>query len=367
MIVRGIMDVLAPNALVWVKLVGFGHWPARILDEAAAESQANPCAKQATHHILIRTFGDHVSMSVDPATLTALGDSATPPAPVPTKRQKSKLYQAALQEASDAAGQVPPATTESANASEEASGSARKAVATADSTGLSQYEKQRLANMQSNQAYLVSIGLEQASADMRTDKQARKKRPREPKPKLPVAPTRSSGRLSGDYLPEGMFGGASLDALDAMEEKAARTFSGLDPLKRASAAARISPEQSAKLDGLETASAGPLTEAELRALELARDDLVNERTEGGWKAHKSKGTSLYGEKRAILRQAAATHGLRWPSWLDAIQEVHRAWTRIGLSPTSSGLDSHPPHQDWTLAPSPPFPMPPAMRLALLWC
>ena len=34
-------------------------------------------------------------------------------------------------------------------------------------------------------------------------------------------------------------------------------------------------------------------------------------TASGWRAHTGKGTSFYGEKRSILKQAAAEHGLRF--------------------------------------------------------
>jgi len=77
----------------------------------------------------------------------------------------------------------------------------------------------------------------------------------------------------------------------------------------------------AKLDALEQVSCASVTEAELAALELARDDLSTQKTAGGWQAHTKKGTSLWGEKRQILHMAAPKHGLRWPSWLGKIESA----------------------------------------------
>ena len=173
----------------------------------------------------------------------------------------------------------------------------------------SAYEQERLANIARNNAKLTELGLKDDEL-IRTSKPQIKKRPRESKPV--AAPTRASGRLSGAVVEE--LHGAN-DAIDALEEK----LSYADPLKRASKAPRLTAEQCTKLNSLEDVSAEPLSKQELAALVLTRDDLINERTEGGWRAHKSKGTNMYAEKRQILQQAAKRHGLRWPSWLGKIQ------------------------------------------------
>ena len=44
-------------------------------------------------------------------------------------------------------------------------------------------------------------------------------------------------------------------------------------------------------------------------------------TSRGWQAHKKKGTSMWKEKRELLREASEMFGIRWPTWLTAIEAV----------------------------------------------
>ena len=88
-------------------------------------------------------------------------------------------------------------------------------------------------------------------------------------------------------------------------------------LKQPSNHPRLTEEQMKKLNALESVSSAPLvTDAELAALELVREDL---RGGKGWQDAKKRNISLWGEKRTILQEAAPKRGLRWPTWLDQIE------------------------------------------------
>ena len=161
--------------------------------------------------------------------------------------------------------------------------------------------------MAENHQFLVESGLEAAVSGMRP-----KKNKRERTTPLPRKPSRGSRRLAGEVaeLNDTLEGEAFLDE-DVPTQ--------VDTLKRASNAPRLTAEQAATLDAQEEVSAGPLTEEELEAIGHAREYLRTDSTEGGWKAHSAKGTSLYEEKRALLAEAADMFGLRWPTWLGKIE------------------------------------------------
>ena len=175
---------------------------------------------------------------------------------------------------------------------------------------LSAYEKERLANIESNERVLVELGVLQAAAAARPPRKP--KQPRAERKPAPQGPRRASGRLNGDVLPELFDGGPDLDELD----RRAATQPGL---KRASDVRRLTAEQMQRLDSLEPTSAAALSAEEAAAIDLAREDVAAGGTAGGWKAHKAKGTNMYTEKRTLLKEAAASRGLRWPSWLGKIQ------------------------------------------------
>ena len=183
-------------------------------------------------------------------------------------------------------------------------------------TGLSAYELERERNIAANKAELIALGIEAAVEDVRTKKLRSKaqKRERQEKPP-PPKPTRSS-RSQG---PAQMLGAIPAELDDRTFEGDDGEIATVETLKRASRAPRLTADQMARLNLLEPVSAAPLTEADLGPLERARADLQDKKSEGGWKSHKAKGTSLYGEKRDILRAAAPRHGLRWPTWLGAIE------------------------------------------------
>ena len=88
-------------------------------------------------------------------------------------------------------------------------------------------------------------------------------------------------------------------ALDAIldDTKPAR-----ESLKRAATAPRLTDEQAAKLNAMEEESAAPLTDDEVTAAKQAAEYLRTD-SSGNWMVHKTKGTSLLGEKRALLHEA----------------------------------------------------------------
>lgn len=186
------------------------------------------------------------------------------------------------------------------------------------SSTLSAYELQRLENIKENEAALRGLGLDSAAQGVRTAPVARKARKRPAETERPPPPRSSRSSRSRGPPPE--FTDVPADLDDRTEEGVEGTDlrNYAEPLKRPSNLPRLTAEQSAKLDGLETVSAAPLTDAEVDALRLAREDLVEQRT-GNWQVHTKKGTSLYGEKRAILAASAPARGLRWPTWLSAIE------------------------------------------------
>jgi len=184
---------------------------------------------------------------------------------------------------------------------------------------LSAYELERLETMKENAAELERLGLAETARQCRAAPPAVKaKRPpaKRPAKRAPAVPTRPrSSRLSGAPPAAPSLDEKELDAL--LSDKP----SYHEAPKRASALPRLTPEQSTKLDALEPVVAGALTDRELRALDLAKRDMLLGRTEGGWRAHQAKGTSMWAEKRRLLREAAEKHGLRWPTWLGAIQRA----------------------------------------------
>ena len=210
---------------------------------------------------------------------------------------------------------------------------------------LSEYELQRAANMEKNKAELVSLGLEDAvTACRKPKKPTALKRPREEKPR---EPTRGSRRLAGEAAEE-----STLDpeALDRLLENDERPVGG-DPLKRASRAARLTPEQSARLDALEETSAGPLTDEEVSNLAEVRKYIAGNNS-GNWRVHQAKGTSLWEEKRQNLKDAAEMYEIRWPTWLADIEKApfmrtskkddarHQTMFAIERAACGLGLDYH---------------------------
>lgn len=184
---------------------------------------------------------------------------------------------------------------------------------------LSAYELKRLQNIAGNNAKLAALGLEEAASAMRTQAKGGRKRqrvPAEPKAK-PPPPTRSS--RSRGPAPELHDVPAELDDRAIEDQDGDGLSSGPEKLKRSSDKPRLTAEQQAKLNTLEPVSSAPLTETDIAPIGMADADLKANRTPGGWQAHKSKGTSMYGEKRAILQDAARRHGLRWPEWLGKIE------------------------------------------------
>ena len=174
-------------------------------------------------------------------------------------------------------------------------------------TVLSEYELQRAATIEENKAKLVALGIHDDIAACRKPKKP--KRQREEKPTR--EPTRGSRRLSGEAALEPELSPEALEALLDDEKPA-----GLgDRLKRASTAPRLTPEQSAKLNALEDQSAAPLTDEEVTDLEEVRKYLSGN-SSGNWKSHKSKGTSLWAEKRQLLDEAKELYAIRWPSYVN---------------------------------------------------
>ncbi|KAL1529292.1 hypothetical protein AB1Y20_000246 [Prymnesium parvum] len=181
---------------------------------------------------------------------------------------------------------------------------------------ISEYELQRQANMASNKARLVEMGLEAAADDIRSHthrKPAQVKRAREVTVSH-VQPTRArSSRLSGlppEVEPDDDLIGDPVD-LQLPIPRAGE-------LKRGSTAPRLTVEQSAKLDAIEPVSSAELTDEEVHAVKRAQEYLLNEST-GSWREHQAKNTSLWAEKRQLLQEARDLFGLRWPTWLDQIQ------------------------------------------------
>ncbi|KAL3910535.1 MAG: hypothetical protein SGPRY_009019 [Prymnesium sp.] len=140
---------------------------------------------------------------------------------------------------------------------------------------LTQYELFRQANMAANKERLLSLGL---GGGISKPTRALAKQPKisSSSRRTPAEPTRArSARLLG-----------LSSALDSMEE----TYSG------------------------------PLSDEEVQAAIQARDYLLME-SSGGSRESRARGISHWGEKRALLREARDLFGLRWPSWLDKIQQA----------------------------------------------
>lgn len=160
---------------------------------------------------------------------------------------------------------------------------------------LSEYEKLRLANIARNQAVIKALGLDTAAAATKPV-QATKKRARSDKAPA-QAPTRGSRRLQGEAADE-----------EGDDETAVVPRTVHQPLKRASREPRLTADQSARLNAMEEASAAPLKDDELLAVEQARE-YIDEQV-GGWS-----------DKRRSLEEAADMFGLRWPSWLAKLEEA----------------------------------------------
>ena len=199
-------------------------------------------------------------------------------------------------------------------------GEPKKPTAVADEAtdGLCEYERQRLANIAANNAKLQEIGLQSAGQSILGTKQENKqarKRPRERA--TPVQPVRGSRRLAGEAAEVSQLEADALD-LDMLDKQAEHGHG----LKRASNNARITREQSDRLNALEEASATEtLTDDELRALDDAIAYVHDSETSKGWQAHRNKGTSMWKEKRELLREASEMFGIRWPTWLAEIEAV----------------------------------------------
>ena len=145
---------------------------------------------------------------------------------------------------------------------------------------LSAYERQRLMTIKENQAKLVDLGLAEAADALRSATAAKaprqvRKRPREST--APAAPSRKSGRLSGEYVPD--VGSESFDARDALEQAAEQLPT--HGLKRASNTKRLSERQMAMLNALESVSSEALSAEEVAAVARAREDMASGRTVGG--------------------------------------------------------------------------------------
>jgi hypothetical protein len=131
---------------------------------------------------------------------------------------------------------------------------------------LSAYEEQRLANMKANAQKLVALGIDKAVAEIRPTKAPKRARA-EKNPEQSRQPSRGSRRLAGEEA-EFDDGGPSFFSSESLEEDVPKQ---VDALARPAKKARLTAEQSAKLDKLEEASAGPLTEDELQAVDQARE------------------------------------------------------------------------------------------------
>ena len=159
---------------------------------------------------------------------------------------------------------------------------------------LSAYEELRLANIARNREQLKALGLDTAATAMKPTQPARKRARVE---KASQAPTRGSRRLQGEAADE-----------EGEEEQTFVPRTVHQPLKRASREPRLTAAQSARLDAMEEAATGPLTDDELLAVEQAREYVDEEG--GGWS-----------EKRRNLQDAADMFGLRWPGWLAKIEDA----------------------------------------------
>jgi hypothetical protein len=92
--------------------------------------------------------------------------------------------------------------------------------------------------------------------------------------------------------------------------------------------ARLTSEQAAKLDGLETGLVKELTPEQVEALPRVLHDLATNRG-GGW-----SGFSSYRmQARKVLQESAKQHGLPWPSWLATIESrMNELQKKAGLNP-----------------------------------
>ena len=183
---------------------------------------------------------------------------------------------------------------------------------------ISAYELEREKTIAANKAQLAALGLEDAAKACRTQAEGVRKRPRAPaEPKPPPAPSSRSSRSRGPAPVLGHVPAELDDRTFEADEDGDSPGPHAERLKQPSNHPRLTEEQMKKLNALESVSSAPLvTDAELAALELVREDL---RGGKGWQDAKKRNISLWGEKRTILQEAAPKRGLRWPTWLDQIE------------------------------------------------
>jgi hypothetical protein len=173
------------------------------------------------------------------------------------------------------------------------------------------YELQRQETINANNAELRKLGIDVDREALKSSVQPKlqQKRPKKTKP-TPQEPTRGSSRLRE---PRAKPEERRVEEREEPEEPAYHV-----KLKAASKARRLNPAHRAKLDALEPPR-GEVTEAEAQKFAKVAEDVRNGSLPGGWRAHKEKGTSMYAQKRELLRKSAEQHKVRWPSWLGKIQ------------------------------------------------